>query len=360
MVVTVKPKKEEFEPYALPVPTIPINSNQDDVKAKINKIREDRNLILNEGDDEAKYEIVAPKDRIKAIIKNNKYLLLSNERKMMESWGKCEAVQVKKIYPVGGYVQYVKKNTRDNWMDFESAEAMFCDLGMQEVTSKKLYQYYHDRLKKQGKKKGTHPIVTNALGDLYCIRRVNVRNVIHFPLITRELVAKICIFNLQNNFLEQCNTKKEVAQYIIQNSNGSGYDEKKVEDALSEKIRRFRNGSDKEFETPFPFVAKKKLKGKTQFILKLATDEDDEKPATDEDDEKLAADEDDKKLAADEDDKKPAEPLSNMNSLLAQLAKERAVRQQIAAPQKVVQKTKSKSSTKKKSGRKLGGMQFNS
>ena len=54
-----------------------------------------------------------------------------------------------------------------------------------------------------------------------------------------------------------------------------------------------------------------------------------------------------------------AEPVSNMNSLLASLAKERAARQQNAATPKVVQKTKNKPK-KKKSGKKLGGTQLKS
>ena len=54
-----------------------------------------------------------------------------------------------------------------------------------------------------------------------------------------------------------------------------------------------------------------------------------------------------------------AEPVSNMNSLLASLAKERAARQQNVAPPKVVQKTTNKSK-KKKDGKKLGGTQIKS
>ena len=54
-----------------------------------------------------------------------------------------------------------------------------------------------------------------------------------------------------------------------------------------------------------------------------------------------------------------AEPVSNMNSLLASLAKERAARQQNVAPPKVVQKTTNKSK-KKKGGKKLGGTQIKS
>lgn len=53
------------------------------------------------------------------------------------------------------------------------------------------------------------------------------------------------------------------------------------------------------------------------------------------------------------------EPASNMNTLLADLAKERAARQQNAAPSKGAQKN-TKKSKKKKSGKKLGGTQIKS